>query len=730
MATAATVLTVLSGPAAEAGTGDDAGRDRGLATTVRTAPAAKTAGEAPAARAAESDPLSVSIETLKPSVIPEEGTVTITGTVTNTSDETWADVNMYPALPSGALPITSAAELAAAAQVPAELVVGERKLEVSDPLGDLAPGEVAPYALRIPRRLLPTTEGVHWLSVHALGGDAAGRDGFADGRARTFIPLVRGKTKVPTALVLQLRSRIQHTSDGRVERPDQWASSLATGGRLRSVVELGAAAGDRPITWLVDPAVVSTVGSLVAGNLGRLPPRPETPEGEEGDDGEVEDPSTPDEPTDPPILDEALSGDPGDPAALASVGAEGQAWLARLQTAIAGKELLALPYGDVDASAASHHDQQALVDAQTLSATEMASLGLPAAPALASPSGFLNPEAIRSASPDTTLLVTSDAVETDRGGPRSVVEIAGHEVVLTSAGALAGGPGPDDRLATVAFRQRLLAEAAVRALGRRDPLVVVLPTDWTTTDASGFFTGLDVDFVDLAPLSEAVRTDADPAPLTTEDVRYPVFQQEFELDAANFGAADDLIGAGAVLQQVLIEGPAVGDTVSREAFTELSYWQRPRANEARAAAARSSLWIDSTLRRVTIDGPVSVTLSSATGQFPARIHNGLEQPVVVRVGAASSGGLTIDLPDEIALDPGESTRLRLSATTDQVGSHTVELYVTTSDGTRTGSSTELPIRSNQVSEIIWIVIIAGGGLLFGAIALRLFRRIRRSRAAA
>ena len=44
------------------------------------------------------------------------------------------------------------------------------------------------------------------------------------------------------------------------------------------------------------------------------------------------------------------------------------------------------------------------------------------------------------------------------------------------------------------------------------------------------------------------------------------------------------------------------------------------------------------LGRVTIDGPVSVTLSSDTGQFPASVRNGLDEPVIVRVGADASTG--------------------------------------------------------------------------------------------
>ncbi len=357
----------------------------------------------------------------------------------------------------------------------------------------------------------------------------------------------------------------------------------------------------------------------------------------------------------------------------------------------------------------------------------MAAYGLTGSPAIGSPNGFLNLEAIRTADPATTVLATSAAVGIDAP---TVAQVEGHEVVLSSATAIEGGPGPDDPLATVAVRQRILSEAAVRLLSPgREPLVVTLPTDWAPLDIRGFYTGLDVDWIDLSRISDltdSVTEERETIPV--EDFVYPEFQQDFELDAANFTAAEDLIGAGQTLQQVLTQNTTVGDSVTREAYTGVSYWQRAHANEARAAATRSRLWIEDTLGGVTVNGPPSVTLSSATGQFPATVRNGLDEPVLVQVDAAPSSGLTVEVPDPVELDPGESARLRLSATTEGVGTHTVRLFVATTEGTPLGSSTELPIRSNQVSRIIWIVMIAGGGLLFGAIALRLFRRVRAARA--
>jgi hypothetical protein len=351
----------------------------------------------------------------------------------------------------------------------------------------------------------------------------------------------------------------------------------------------------------------------------------------------------------------------------------------------------------------------------------MTALGVAGTPAIGSPNGFLNPVAIENAEDATTVLGTDAAVDIDAP---PVVDLYGQDVVLSSSTAVQGGPGPDDPLATIAVRQRILSEAAVRLLGPgRHPLVVTLPNDWLPTDPNGFFSGLDVDWLDLAHVSDLTTSPAET--LDPDGYLYPAFQADFELDAANFAAADELRQEGRILQQVLARESTVTEAVSREAFATTSYWQRPRPSAARAAAARSARWIEVALGRVTVDGPPSVTLSSATGQFPATVTNGLDEPIRVQVRAIASRGLSVEAPDVVELDAGESARLRLGATTSRVGTHSVRLFVAAVDGTPLGASTELPIRSNQVSRIIWLVMITGGGLLFGAIAVRLVRRVRR-----
>ena len=47
------------------------------------------------------------------------------------------------------------------------------------------------------------------------------------------------------------------------------------------------------------------------------------------------------------------------------------------------------------------------------------------------------------------------------------------------------------------------------------------------------------------------------------------------------------------------------------------------------------------------------------------------------------------------------------------------LLLTDSEGTPLGSSDSLPIRSNRVSNVIWLILGTGVALLFGTIVVRL-----------
>ncbi|MFC6287035.1 DUF6049 family protein [Nocardioides sp. GCM10027113] len=708
--------------------------------------AAHTAQAAQAARrSTHVDALGVTIDDLTPSTLPRRGPVRVLGSVTNRSDETWQAVNLHVFV--GDTPISSSADLAQQSALPAEEYVGGRITEPGtfDNVGDLAPGETAQYAIRVPRAAIGATEpGVYWFGVHALGESPQGRDDVADGRARTFLPLVTdtaaGGDRVDTALVIPVRRELRHRADGSIAGVRGWTRDLEDG-PLRTLVDLGASAGSRPVTWLVDPAVPDAVRALVAGNPPRSLADTLARGGRGGGGAGDSDPEADPQETPVPTDDELEPTPATEP---------GEAWLDRLRAVLGDRQVLRLPYADLDVSAAVRHDPDTYAVARRLKGRELTAWEVPTRPAVTSPSGFVSPEALAALPEQTTVLLTDRMLQPSGGaaegedsegdaevqpegdtaaGPApALAEVDGREVVVTSSGAAAGGPGPGDRRSMVAMRQKILAEAALRLTGEAaEPLVVVLPQGWAPTSTAGFFEGLDTDWLRLTGLRTATRG-ATPEPVAAEGLTYPRSQNRRALDGTTFATARSLVEAGETLQNVLLRNDEVARAVREEALGVLSYSSRRREASARSEAVRSRGWILDQLGSVTVQAPRAVTLSSSTGRFSAVISNDLDQAVTVRVRALSDRPIQIEGPAEIEIGPDSRTSVLLEATTGRLGVHNVQLVVTDLDGTPLGSSDALPIRSAQVSRVIWLILGTGVALLFGAIGVRLVRRVRTARA--
>jgi Family of unknown function (DUF6049) len=679
---------------------------------------------APRPRAAEDTPLTVTIENLNPTAIPRRGPIRVSGTVTNQDDQPWTSINLYAF--QSAVPMTSPEELAAAAEVPPEDQVGERITAIGafDSVDQLVPGETERFALTVPRSEIVATEpGVYWFGVHALGSNDEGGDTFADGRARTFLPLVpRTQETVDTALVIPIRHHVAHSSDGSIADVREWTRALRRG-PLSALVDLGASAGSRAVSWLVDPAVVDAVRRLADGN----PPRSLAPTvAEEGEEGGGEEPESP-SPSPTEDTDGAGNGEgeqEPEPRTVAAAAAAAD-WLDRLQGALVDNEVLTLPYGDLDVAAAAEHDPDAYRDARKRSSGELAPWGLPTSPAVSSPSGYLDAAGIRQTEPGATTIVTDRMFE---GEAPSIATTEGHSLLVASYGAASGGPGPDDPLSPVAVRQRIASEAAIRLLAPdQPPLFVVFPSTWSPVADSDFFAGLDdLSWLDLTTVDSASSRVGTEVPVG--DLAYPEEQTELELDAGAFAAAQDLTDAGETLQNLLTLNDEVGSEVRDEAFTDLSYANRADPFGAAANASASRGWIEARLRSVRIDAPKAVILSSGSGRFAATVSNELDQPVSVRIQAIADAPLKVTVPDEtIDLGPRSRSTVLLNASSPASGIGNLTLRLTDVDDVPLGSSDDLPIRSNRVSNVIWLIIGTGVALLFGAIAVRLFRRVRTAR---
>jgi hypothetical protein len=717
----------------------------GLVLAVLGALAPVTAA---AAAPEDASPLRVEVDSLTPSTIPLRGDVTVTGTVTNRSDQSWTNLKAYM-LTSGS-PLTTEEELAEAAKSDPAAEVGARITTqgLYDDLGDLDPGDTARFLISVPRRSLGVSgePGVYWLGVHVLGADESGRDNVADGRARTFLPLMRASgPRTTVSLVVPVRAKVVREPDGTLRRPERWESLLGKDGRLGRLLALTGSSGDKPVSLLVDPAVLDAAESVTRENpardTGPTDDRATSPsagpddQSGESSGGEAEDlpgdaASSPgaQSPGTAPETDEELS----------AAAQRAATWLDSLREQTAGARLhsvLGLPYGDVDVAAMLGNDFEALFEhAVDLSTTTLADQGLEAEQVVAPAKGVLPSRVVADLPSDTRLILS------DRAAPEaetSVIEtLDGHRAALVDTAASSGDPAPGRRYSALGVRQRILSEAAVRALTgpRGQPLVVSTPPHWNpgpSWRAAAFFGGLDVPWLRVADLTTST---AAVSVLSEDDIRYdvplsyPRRQRRAELPAANVLATDELYTLGETFGSLLDRNDTVQDEIA--AMLASSWEVRKRPRRAVVRARNTSAYIRADMRKVSISGPSFVTMSSEEGTFAVTVVNDLEEPVTVGIRAETAGaGLQIDTPDPVSLGPGQRASVRMNARSQRIGVYSVTLRPETLSGRPLGSSTKFSVRSSQVGLVIWIIIGIGGVVFVVAVGVRIYRRVTRRRSA-
>lgn len=690
---------------------------------LTAAPAAAAGTGAAAAATPDATPLRVSIQTLAPGTIPARGRVTLTGRVFNQSQETWSDLNVY--LLTSRTPLRSRGELARAAASDPDAEIGDRRTDegLFERVGDLAPGASVAYRLSVRRADLGITgqAGVYWVGVHVLGANAEGRDLTADGRARTFMPLLpapgtaaaaRDRTRL--ALLVPVKKPVQRGSAGRLVDTGSWADTLAPDGRLDRLLSLSARAR-RPITWVVDPAVLDAVRSLARGNPS-ADPAPgagaDTPSGGSSPSADA-------------------SGGEADDVVAARTVRRARAWLREFRRQAPTHTVAAVPYGDLDVAAALGDGMASVYRlGRTLSSDTLTRLGVASAPVVDPPTGYLPQGSLRRLDRTTTVVLHSDAVPAATGPVVRRDRTA--PVVLTDAEAGSGGPRPNSQYAALAVRQRVLSEAALHALSddRDAPLVVSMPDYWNpgdSWDAARFFPALDTSWLSLVDLPSVVGTAAPadaPAALT-----YPTGDRDARVPPANLLATRSLVTTAGVLNALLTAPDPVDRPLDRVAMLASSGAARADPGQAVRLVDGTIAHVRGQLAQVRVEGPQFVMMSSGSGPIQVTLVNGLPQSVTVGLTVSTPGSdLRIGDVRPVTLGAGRRTSIRLTARSSDIGVHAVRLTPATTDGVPLGTPTQLSVRTSNVSTVIWVIMAVGAGLLFLAIAVRVFRRVRTRRA--
>jgi hypothetical protein len=669
-------------------------------------------------------PLTVELTRLTPSTIPAKGRIVLAGIVRNASEETWSAINVHPVISQ--VPITDREQLAAAAASDPEVEIGTRLTDAGQfaAIGDLDPGQSAPFRISLAAKDLHlSSPGVYWIGVHALGQNATGRDGLADGRARTFIPLVPPDARTSVALVVPLRERVRRDHLGRLLDTSDWSHTLGDDGRLERIAALLNSAAGLPVSVLVDPAVIDAVASVAADN-------PALSLGKEPASGPSESPS--ESPAESP------TGSPtGSPGASVSPSrsvdrlgpvdrANAARWLAQIKTASSWQTVLGLGYADPDAASLVRRRPATLALAAKESASAFKRLGVDAIPTVAPATGWLEDEAFGSIAAGTMVLVSDHAAPRTRTHWRTPEQ---QDLVFTDQQAADGGPGPTDPLEALALRQRIVADAALRAQeGSTSPMVVELPDDWDPGQkwqGADFFEGLNLPWLDLVPLS---RAPADTTPTFDAALGYSAAERRAEVGLANVSATRALSTTANVLGDLLRSTNDVRHGLNGIALEAVSYHARRDPVNARNQVLAVNGTMRDRLGKVAVIGTDLSTLSGGSGTLTVTLVNGLDQPITVGIQPrTSSPDVRIEAPKPLDLAPGQRTVVRLHAKASSIGVHEVTLTPVTADGAELGTPLVFTLRTSQVGKLIWGILVGGGGLLVVMILRRIRRGLREHR---
>ncbi|HET7734943.1 MAG TPA: DUF6049 family protein [Nocardioidaceae bacterium] len=690
----------------------------GLVTLLALPATLPAAGPAVAAEEppAEGDPLLVSIDTVTPSAIPSQGSgrrsrVRLAGVVTNTTESTWTDLKVY--LLSSETPMRSAAELEAADELDPTAYLGDRLAEPGQfiSIPDLGPGESTRYSISRPRNELDITgqPGVYWLGVQVLGADENGRVDGADGRARTLVPLMRAKNppSATLALTLPFRARIAYDDAGRVLTAEEWHTAFGMNGRFGRLLSLSRSAGGFPLSWVLDPALLDLLRDLAADNPGL-------------DIGPTDGESTTPSETAPP--DEEGDEEPTEPSPEATAIA---AYLDAFLGEAANRDLLALPYGDVDVAGAFAWADSSVVEAALeYSETRLEAAELDSTPVVAPPDGTLPWSALDGLPIEVPVLLDDTAVN----ATTSRVDVAGGPRITRADTSAVPGAG-----SALDMRQRILAEVAVRALSRSSssPVVVSLPDRWDPGvgwQRAQFFAGFDVPWLDAVDTATVLRSTT----LESIEPRSDLLRETeatATLPASSFVAARNLRETGHVLDVLLPRNDRIEGVVAGLSYLGISGQFRDVPGRALDRTVDLDRALQGLMDKVTLSGPTFVTMSSENGEFQVTILNDLDEPVLVGVEArVETGEITIPPSEPITIPAGQRRSVRLKASTSRIGVWPVSLEPVNSEGDRISTGEALNVRSSHVGQFVWGSLGVGTLVLLVLIFFRVRRKVRQRQA--
>ncbi|WP_327230778.1 DUF6049 family protein [Streptomyces murinus] len=682
---------------------------------------------APAA-AASGDPVSVALDSMSPNAPTDGDTLTVSGTVTNNGKQ--AVTGAHVGLRVGPI-LNTRSGINDVAQHPDELQ-GVSGSEVGDKYAQkfakLAPGVAEHFSISVPVDKLDLgANGVYEFGVALSGQTSAQPWQQVLGVQRTFLPWQPSDadTKTRTTVLWPLLSTVHMTAKtgaGELQTPvflnDDLAKELAPGGRLDQMVSLGK---DLDVTWVIDPDLLASVDAMASGNY-RLQGAGDT----------------------------TVAG-PKEHQALA------KQWLASLQKAVVGKEVVALPFADPDLASLAHRGTSVtgslshLKDATDVAATTVKTvLHVTPSTDYAWPvNGAVDPSIMRvatSAGADR-VIARSDSLQETAGlsyTPSAARPVGGGTTAVVADAKLSTAFEGDLTKAadsTLAVQEFLAQSLEINAQTDQQRSIVVAPQRLPTA-AQAQAMAAAVRALQGGTWSQAqdltAAAKAKPAPSATTRIpstsAYPTYLRRQELPASAFEQIARTQDKLDDFQVILSDQSRVVTPFGRAINRGMSTSWRGQSDDGDGFRNGVEGWLDDLAGQVRLIDKSETKLSGRSATIPVTVQNNLVQPVghlVLRLTSTQPTRLKIggkayyEQPVDIAGGHAQSVKFTTSANANGRATVIAQLY--TEDGQEYGDAVTFDVKVTEVTPTVMLVI--GGGVLLLVLAgFRMYTQRKRAAA--
>jgi hypothetical protein len=689
------------------------------AVAAPTALVAALAGPAQASHQTQAGRVSVVIDSMNPQTATPGSTVTVAGTVRNSTGQTQAGL-VVQLLTS---PVRFQTRDAMDGYVSHGTGVSLEPAGTSFFLqASLRPGQTVQWHASF----AADTAGMTQFGVYPVTAQLSDTAGGVLDLDQTLLPFWPGRQAaglarpLDIAWVWPLIDQPHHQVCTSLTNNDL-AASLRPGGRLSALLEAGEANPGAHLTWVIDPALLSDVSTMtkayrVDSGSGCSNPVPE----------------------------------PASPAA--------KTWLSTLRSITSAQPPVILPYANVDVSALVHSGLTADITSaystgyaeadRVLNGSFGPSIAVPAGGtanlsvltnlATAQHIGAVVLDSSEMPLADPAVFEPDDAVTSIRTGSglQMTVLLADHVLtgILaagdTSSGALAPG-------AQFAVGQRFLAETAMIAAEAPDSdrsVVVEPPEQWSPP--AGLADHLLSETADtpwltatalssLAGAQDSERTiKRQPPPASTASPG--------ELSSSYLSTVSGVGAALGVYTDLLYQPSTHYLQGLRQALiaTESSAWRGRGSARGLALAGKLSGFMSGEESQITIIAAQQVPMGGSSGLVPVNIRNGSQHAIQVRLKVS-----VVDVPDRtsqltvgnfknlVTVQPGQTPLIRLPVTSAPIGPTAIQLSLTTVHGKPLPlPTTSLTVESTRYGRAILFLIGAAIGVL---VLTSVFRGVRR-----